>query len=197
MAVETAAVPARRRAAMLPADERRAAIVEAARPLLLEHGEMVTTKQIAEAAGIAEGTIFRAFPDKDAVIRRGRRGRLRPGAARDRRSPRSTRGLPFERRAPRRRSRSSRRRSLDIWRIASSVGPRFHDRDPPRRAGQRARWSTLFEAHRERLDVEPDRGRPHAPRPHARRRPTRSSSRSRCRRSAIVDLFLHGVAGRR
>ena len=43
-------------------------IVAATLPLLLEHGDRVTTKQIAEAAGIAEGTIFRAFVDKDEVI---------------------------------------------------------------------------------------------------------------------------------
>lgn len=54
----------RERAKPLTADERRAAIVAATKPLLLSrHGE-VTTKQIAEAAGVAEGTIFRVFPTK-------------------------------------------------------------------------------------------------------------------------------------
>ena len=57
-----------RRASALPADERRAAIIEATLPLLLAHGTSVTTRQIAEAAGIAEGTIFRVFPDKESLI---------------------------------------------------------------------------------------------------------------------------------
>ena len=58
----------RRRAAMLPPGERRSMIVEATLPLLVEHGEMVTTRQIADAAGIAEGTIFRVFADKDELL---------------------------------------------------------------------------------------------------------------------------------
>lgn len=58
----------RRRAAALPPEARRSMIVDATIPLLIEHGEMVTTRQIATAAGIAEGTIFRAFADKDELV---------------------------------------------------------------------------------------------------------------------------------
>ena len=57
-----------RRATALPPDERRRLIVAATLPLLLEHGLAITTRQIAEAAGVAEGTIFRAFADKEALI---------------------------------------------------------------------------------------------------------------------------------
>jgi AcrR family transcriptional regulator len=49
-------------------DERRKAIVQATLPLLVERGDEITTRQIAEAAGIAEGTIFRVFPDKKALM---------------------------------------------------------------------------------------------------------------------------------
>lgn len=57
-----------RRATALPPGERRAAIVAAVLPLVVEHGSRVTTKQIADAAGIAEGTIFRVFSDKDELL---------------------------------------------------------------------------------------------------------------------------------
>ena len=56
------------RAEPLPPDDRRRAIVEAVIPLLLEKGSAVTTREMAEAAGIAEGTIFRVFPDKVSVV---------------------------------------------------------------------------------------------------------------------------------
>ncbi|WP_308258060.1 TetR/AcrR family transcriptional regulator [Pseudonocardia lacus] len=56
------------RAARMPPAERRAAIVAAALPLVLRHGAGVSTRQVAEAAGVAEGTIFRVFPDKEALM---------------------------------------------------------------------------------------------------------------------------------
>lgn len=57
-----------RRAEPLAAEDRRRAIVQAVIPLLVDRGSAVTTRQMAEAAGIAEGTIFRVFPDKSALI---------------------------------------------------------------------------------------------------------------------------------
>jgi AcrR family transcriptional regulator len=56
------------RAAPLPLDERRAALIAATEPLLERYGRDVSTRQIAAAAGVAEGTIFRAFATKEELI---------------------------------------------------------------------------------------------------------------------------------
>jgi AcrR family transcriptional regulator len=52
----------------LPPEERRKALILATLPLVLAHGPEVSTRQIAEVAGVAEGTIFRVFPTKDDLI---------------------------------------------------------------------------------------------------------------------------------
>src|SRR3954453_20774541 len=60
--------PVSGRAAALPPAERREALIAATLPLVLEHGTDISTRLIAEAAGVAEGTIFRVFPSKDDLI---------------------------------------------------------------------------------------------------------------------------------
>lgn len=56
------------RAQPLSPQERRESILDAAVPLFMVNGADVTTRQIAEAAGVAEGTVFRVFEDKQAII---------------------------------------------------------------------------------------------------------------------------------
>ncbi|MFE6610002.1 TetR/AcrR family transcriptional regulator [Amycolatopsis sp. NPDC057786] len=52
----------------MSAEERRRMIVQSVLPLLVEHGAGVTSSQIARAAGIGEGTVFRVFKDKDELF---------------------------------------------------------------------------------------------------------------------------------
>jgi AcrR family transcriptional regulator len=52
----------------MPRDERRAALIAATEPLLEQFGREVSTRQIADAAGVAEGTIFRVFATKESLI---------------------------------------------------------------------------------------------------------------------------------
>lgn len=66
------------RAGPLPPAQRRQAIVDAVLPLLLAKGSAVTSREMAEVAGIAEGTIFRVFPDKSSVIKEAVRTSMDP-----------------------------------------------------------------------------------------------------------------------
>lgn len=81
MAPEVDAEPAEAglRAPRMSPQQRREMLVAATLPLVVQHGLNVTTRQIAEAAGVAEGTIFRVFPDKDALIQAAVAKALDPG----------------------------------------------------------------------------------------------------------------------
>jgi len=58
-----------RRAAPLPPSERRHSIITAVLPLLVERGANVTSRELAAAACVSEGTLFKVFDDKDELIR--------------------------------------------------------------------------------------------------------------------------------
>jgi AcrR family transcriptional regulator len=141
-----------KRASALPLDERRSMIVAATLPLLLQHGDRVTSRQIAEAAGIAEGTIFRAFADKDEVIATAVEAALDPapleGRLRD-----IPAGLSFED-VLAAAIVIMQQRVIDVWRLLSSVGTRFHEMARRPLSDSNALVG-IFEAHRDEINVEP------------------------------------------
>jgi AcrR family transcriptional regulator len=141
-----------KRAAALPPDERRSMIVAATLPLLLEHGERVTSRQIAEAAGIAEGTIFRVFADKDEIIVAVMEAALdtEPLEAALGEIPTD---LPFEAAIAAAAERIQ-QRVIDIWRVTSSIGTRFHEMTRRPMADSDA-LVRLFERYEAQIRVEP------------------------------------------
>ena len=58
----------RKRVRAMPPQARRDSLIAVTIPLLREYGAGVSTRQIADAAGVAEGTIFNVFPDKQTLI---------------------------------------------------------------------------------------------------------------------------------
>ncbi len=150
----------RGRAAALPPEERRAAIVAATVPLVLQHGREVTTRQIAEAAGVAEGTIFRVFADKDALLEAVVQSALDPTAtewALRRIDP----DLPLDARLVAAVD-ILRRRVADVFQVMSAVGmvtprtaPPSSD-DPPRRMPDLEALVSVFAPDRDQLRRTPE-----------------------------------------
>ena len=160
------------RAAPLAPEERRRAIIAAVVPLLVAHGDDVTTRQIAEAAGIAEGTIFRVFPDKPALLRAAAQeamnpadGRAQLAAALEGVTDLRERVLITTRRLEERAERVMRlmmalRRQ---WLAEAGHGSRHdHPKGPPAFVAEanealHEMLTDVFEPHRAELAVEPER----------------------------------------
>lgn len=181
-----------RRATALPPDERRSMIVAATLPLLLEHGDRVTSRQIAEAAGIAEGTVFRAFADKDELIVAVLEAAIDPQPLEQALAGISP-DLPFEAMLAAAVVRIQ-QRVIDVWRLMSSVSTRFHEHTRRPMADSDA-LVRIFAAHADQIRVEPIEA--------ARllRALTLSTTHPMLAdepRSPdeLVQLFLHGVAGK-
>jgi AcrR family transcriptional regulator len=180
-------------------EERRASILAVAVPMLVEHGGNVKTSEIAEAAGIAEGTLFRAFKDKAALFVACLHATLESGAevARieqiDSSLPLAERLIPAVRAVS---DYQSRLWSVMVALRSAGVDPRGgeHEFNGPPRA--MIRISTAIEAlfDPDRLRVAPDL---------AARLLLGSVFSNRMQReglgdtgadlSELVDLFLHGI----
>lgn len=152
-----------RRAKPLPPDERRAAILDAVTPLLLERGTAVTTAEMAEAAGIAEGTIFRVFQDKPALLHAAISRAMDPGPVESALEDIDA-GLPFQAQLTAA-ARVLEDRFDTVAALFGMVRSIPHDKDRHAEEVHRtahesmravaAALTSLLERHRDRLRVEP------------------------------------------
>ncbi len=127
-------------------------LVSATLRLLVEHGPAVTTKQIAEAAGVAEGTIFRAFCDKETLIDAAIEAAFDTASLEESIAAIDAE-LPFEARLAIAVG-VMQERHAEIWRLMSNVGTRSPG-EPKRSLADIGALADLLAAERDRLAHEP------------------------------------------
>ncbi|MCD4533603.1 TetR/AcrR family transcriptional regulator [Nocardioides sp. cx-169] len=133
------------RARPMAADERRTELTDVTLRLLRVHGRAVTTRQIAEAAGVAEGTIFRVFDSKEELVDAALARAFEPGdlVARiegiDRDQPLSARLLDLVSVLQQRF-----RATFDLMLKVELVGPPGHVHDSEEAEERRARLTLLL-----------------------------------------------------
>jgi AcrR family transcriptional regulator len=186
----TAPTPApAKRASAMPPEQRRAAIIDAVQPLLAEYGESLTSKQIAAAAGIAEGTIFRVFADKDELL-----GAVLDAALDQEQFEAAIRAIdseqPFEAQLIDA-TRLIQRRVVDVWTLLSHVSAKRHDQ-VRRPMTDSPALAELFAAHRDRIRIAPvEAARLLRALTMSLTHPMIAAEASTA--AEIVDLVLHGI----
>ncbi len=176
----------------MPPEQRRAAIIEAVHPLLFEHGEGVTIRQIAAAAQVAEGTIFGVFADKDELLAATVKAALDIEPF-ERSVAEIDQGAPFEERLVLV-TELIQARVVDVWQLLSSVGPKHRERLAGPMAQSKALVG-LLSSEPERFRVDP------ATAAHMLRALTLSLSHPMlatepATATEIVDMFLNGAGAR-
>ncbi len=141
------------RASPLTRVDRREAIVTAVLPLVAARGTAVTSRELSETAGVAEGTIFKAFADKDDLFR-AVLDRVTDPEPTERGIRSIDPALAFEQRLEVA-AELMQRRLVDVWNILSKIGAVGM---PVERRTMPASEATveLFAAAPERLRITPD-----------------------------------------
>lgn len=118
------------RVSPLPPAERREAIVNAVLPLLMERGPAVTSRELASAAGVAEGTIWKAFAGKEELLAAALERAIDPTAF-EATVAAIDPALPFRERLTLA-TELMQRRMVGIWRLLTQIDPSGRRHTPQR-----------------------------------------------------------------